>query len=305
MAALPEIPSRRRRYSPVSDTLMPSLTPRKRQPLEALGLLGFASLPQVARLMGLSEKASRRHVRPLFDAGLITIIPVHRAALAPTASNDAGLLGGSAPNIFRLTRAGVKLLKELQGTSPESVGTTYGPRNSLFLAHALAVRDVFIWLRLIAHQTSTCELLRWQMDETAWIDLKRTTAPHTVRPDSWFVLKVGEAVLVGLVEVDRGTERGTKRWQEKIAAYTALFHSSRLKETTGYQYARVLVLTPSISRRDNLATLLATHAPADLVSRFWLADQTILQQPTLTASVWRQPGSSMLRPLVTGEAQHA
>jgi hypothetical protein len=293
-----ETPQRRRRYTPTISAPQPTMTPNKCRLLETVGSFGFVSLPQLARLTGLNEKATRRQMRPLFDAGLVEIIAVHRAALTHEA-NTAQLLGGSAPNIFRLTRAGSKLLTHLSGEEPDRVACDYGPKNAFFLAHELAIRDIRIWLELITRQESSRELLRWHMGESAWMDLKRESTPTMVRPDAWFVLKIGTSVLVGLAEVDRATERGVKRWKEKLTAYTYLFQGERLKAATGYQNARILVITPTPARRDHLAALLLTHASPDIARRFWLADQSVLDQTTLEASVWRQPGSQLLRPLIT------
>jgi hypothetical protein len=296
--ALPEPRPRRRRYTSAANAAIPSLTPVKRRLLDAVGTFGFASLPQLARLMELSEKATRKHMRPLFDAGLVEIIAVHRAALAHDTANDAQLLGGSAPNIFRLSRSGAKLLAQLGWEAHTRIASDYGPRNSLFLAHELVVRDARIWLELTARQESTHELLRFEMGEAAWIDLKKESTPALVRPDAWFVYRLDGAVLVGLLEVDQGTERGTKSWTAKVTAYQQLFHSDRLKAVTGYQHARVLVVTPTAARRDHLAAFLSTHANPDLARRFWLADQAALSQLSLGAAVWRQPGSQLLRPLI-------
>ena len=109
---------RRRRYarSP-SEASLVSLTPVRVQMLRYLAELRFLSLPQIARLCcpserrDLSEKSARRHMRALFDAGLVDVLPVSRAALAPPgAPNDASLLYGSAPNVYAPTAQALKLL---------------------------------------------------------------------------------------------------------------------------------------------------------------------------------------------------
>jgi len=146
---------------------------------------------------------------------------------------------------------------------------------------------------------------RWRDGEAAAIGLDRERAPLAVRPDAWFVLRLGRAVLVGLVEVDRGTERGDRRWGEKLDAYAALFAGGRLPAVTGYVNARVLVLTPDARRRDALTGLLAERAQetgaAAGVGRFWLAERSVLEGAELTAPAWRRPGCDGLCPLVTDE----
>jgi len=109
-------PVRRRRYArsaPPAACL--SLTPTRVEILHSLAELRFLSLPQIARLCypsgrwDLSQKNARRHMRALFDGGLVDVLPVSRAALAPPdAPNDVSLLYGSAPNVMRSRRAGWK-----------------------------------------------------------------------------------------------------------------------------------------------------------------------------------------------------
>lgn len=306
--------ARRRRYQRAPTALaLVTLTPAKVQMLRFLAECRFLSLPQLARLVcpseriDLSEKSARRHMRGLFDAGLVDVLPVSRLALAaPDAPNDATLLYGSAPNVYVPTARGLALLAEagimdkgmLKRPSP-----SYGPRNSLFLAHELAVRDVRVWLEGAAQASGGEQgVLEWKDGEDAAIDLNDG---RRVRPDAWFVYQVKEpvrdrdkpVVLVGLVEVDRGTERGDRRWGEKIEAYAALFASGRLPQVTGYVNARVLVFTPDARRRDQLAKFIAENGGPS-TSRFWLAEQAATKKPDMAQSVWRQAGSDALGSLL-------
>lgn len=299
--------ARRRRYSrSSSDAPLVSLTPTKVKMLLFLAEMRFLSLPQIARLCcpaerrDLSEKSARRQMRALFDAGLVDVLPVSRAALAPTeAPNDASLLYGSAPNVYTLAAAGLDALYKAGLRDKQAKGRskpTYGPKNSLFLAHELAVRDVRVWLEEVAW-ANAYELEAWRDGEEAIIDLARTQAPYQVRPDAWFVLRLPKAVLVSLVEVDRGTERGDRHWREKLTAYEALFVSGRLPDVTGYVNARVLVITPNDRRRDNLAAVVEDFGgmPA---AKFWLAQVSVLERPGLIYPQWRRQPSLPLQPLV-------
>ena len=290
-------PARRRRYAR-SQSAFASLAPVRVEILRLLAELRFLSLPQIARLCcppretgrkDLSEKSARRHMRALFDAGLVDVLPVSRAALAPPgAPNDASLLYGSAPNVYAPTALGLETLHRVGlAEKPESgrKKPAYGPKNSLFLAHELAVRDVRVWLELAAREGGH-ELERWHDGEEAQIGLERERAPFAVRPDAWFALRLGKAVLVGLVEVDRGTERGERRWQEKLEAYGALFTGGRLPAVTGYVNARVLVIAPDARRRDRLASDIA-EAGEDLAPKFWIAARNVLDEANLLCPAWR------------------
>lgn len=319
-------PARRRRYARSSSrAACVPMTPLRVEILRFLAELRFLSLPQIARLccpsarQDLSEKNARRHMRALFDAGLVDVLPVSRAALAPPGTpNDASLLYGSAPNVYCPTARGLEALYRtglIEKELLKRAAPNYGPKNSLFLAHELQVRDVRVWLETAAQVLGGGQkVFRWQAGSDAALG---AGASCTVRPDAWFVYSLGrrenrEAVLVGLVEVDRGTERGDKRWQEKLAAYESLFSGEALRAATGYVNARVLVVAPDGRHRDRLAGLIATVGSQTIspmtVSRFWISDWLMLNTPTaipsLRSSVWRRPGLPALQPLV-GETTEA
>lgn len=264
------------------------------------------------------QQSARRHLRELFDGGLVDIVAVSRAALSPAGSaNDAGLLHGSAPNVYVATKAGLETLIQLGYAEREVLrrpATVLGPKNALFLAHELAVRDVRVLLEADALAHPPRRVLRWRDGAEAHIPL----APGSARPDAWFVYQIGwhppgpeqsgslPLVLVGLTEIDRGTERGNVRWGEKLDDYRALFGGIALRSATGYRNARVLVFVPDARRRDSLAELLMTLIrdkgyPPRLRERFWLAEHEFLRHGALDAPVWRQPGDALLRPLLSAE----
>jgi len=304
MAVSSENPKRRSRYQRQPQAGRPALTPIKQELLVSLARVPLASLPQLARLGGLTEKMARWHLRPLFDAGLIETIALPRSVLAePEEARDPALLYGSAPNIYQLSRKGHELLLVSELIDATDVPTRYGPQNWLFIRHELLVTEVYVWLTCCAQARPGQALCVWRQGQAAAIDLKRTVTPAMVKPDAWFTFSLASdgAVLVGMVEADRGTERGTalgSRWLQKIEAYAALFASGRLKEVTGYRNARILILTPTAARRDSLAALLAERAAPGLAGRCWLAQKEVLAGKDIAAALWRQPASPGLQPLL-------
>lgn len=312
---------RRSRYARAEGGSLPSFTPQKVAMLRYLAELRFLSLPQLARLTCPSEKSARRHLRELFDAALVDVVPVARAALSAAGDGDgAQLLHGSAPNIYVPTEKGLRMMAEAGHLGPDLLRRAppkYGPKNSLFLAHELLVREVRVWLEEIEARHEGQRVLKWQDGKDATLPLPKS---GTVRPDAWFVQQIvpeqppasGQAtglakplVLVCLVEMDRGTERGGLRWGEKLEAYGSLFSDrSALSAATGFVNARVLVLAPDARRRDGLASLLEQRAgelrlPPDVLGRFWLAEQEVLARTDLSEECWRRPGSEAFWPLVS------
>jgi DNA-binding transcriptional ArsR family regulator len=301
MTGSTERPVRRRRYTRQPLQRVVALTAPKAALLQTVGDYGVVSLPQLAALVGPSAKSVRRHLRQLFDAGLVEVIAVPRVALVEPARglNDPSLLYGSAPNLYSLTRTGLAALGELglaEGTSvrPER----YGPRNGLFLAHELMVRDVRVWFELSARVCAGHALERWEDGAAARLDLGAAGQLH---PDAWMVYRLGPQRLAALLEVDRGTERNGQRWREKLAAYGALFQNGRLQAVTGQGKARVLVVAPDARRRDQLATLVAERASPELAGRFWFAAFPLLDTPGVGRPGWRRPGRSSLEPLLPPE----
>jgi DNA-binding transcriptional ArsR family regulator len=280
----------------------PPLTPLKLQALRWVAELGICSLPQLAALLEVSRVAARRHLRALFDGGLVEVVPCARFALADrTAPNDPSLLYGSAPNLYTLTKAGQRLLGELDGSPPPLRPGRYGPANGLYLAHELFIGDVRVWLELASRRHPGHRLERWADGAAAEIGLGRAQPPKAVRPDAWFAYRLGGRVLVGLLEADRGTERGSLRWKEKLAAYGFLFRSGRLAEVTGYANARVLAVVPDGRRRDRLAEFIKEQAAPEGAERFWLAERALLAEPDLGLAAWRRPGAEGLAPLLPPE----
>ena len=292
------------------------MTPKKWLALRLLADCRLLSLPQLALLLedgnarprSAREKSARRHLRPLVDAGLIAVLPVSRASLAGADEpNDETLLYGSAPNVYTVTARGVRALAE-EGVVDESYKAraypAYGPKNALFLAHELMVRDSRVWLERLLYPHPGSKVLRWEDGPDAALALASGSA---VRPDAWFVFQTGDTPaspkLIGLVEADRRSERNPRRWTEKASFYAELFlKEGGVEAATGYRHARVLVLTPDAARRDSLAALIFGECESlghpDLAGRFWLAARADLLGSDLHSPLWRVAGTDCLSPMM-------
>lgn len=284
-------------------------TGRQWRLLRWLAAYRILSVPQIALLAGRRPHTVLQQLRGLFDAGLIEVVPANRSTLSRSEEpDDASLLFGSAPNIYVPTRRGLMMLLErglIREEEAQRRGYTFGPRSSIALPHTLFIRDVRIWLeRTKTSYGGNHQIVRWHDGGDAKLDLRRTEAPLRVEPDAWFIyrLQVGESprILVGFVECDRGTERGSQRWHEKLRSYRLLLNGPRLKEITGYERARVLVLTLDSGRRDQLQAVIeefdqANNLDGSLAERFWLADKTALTQVGFTSACWGNPGTPSLR----------
>lgn len=302
MAASDSTRARRRRYARSPGERALALTAVRRALLEGTAELGVASTPQLADYAGVSLKSARRHLRELFDDGLVGVVPVPRVALAnPGEAADPGLLWGSAPNVYVPTAAGARLLEDLGLREGMPVGPRYGPGRGHYLAHRIAVGDVRVWLARALRRYQGHALEDWRAGKEAELDLGGGGAPRWLRPDARFAYRLGRHVVVGLVEADRGTEKGHRRWGEKVAAYGRLFAGGRLRALTGFRNVRVIVTAPGARRRDWIARFAAEHANSELAAAIWVAEGAALAGGNLAASVWRRPGAETLAPLVSGE----
>jgi hypothetical protein len=309
-----ELDARRKRFARADAAKIVTLTPVKLQILEHIFTCRLLSLPQIASLMAVSDQSARRHIRELYDGGLVERMPVSRAALAdPEEANDVTLLYGSAPNIHTISKLGLQRLVDGGIVGNEALRRPipiYGPQNTLFLRHELMVRDVRVWLeQVVRDRPDRRKVLSWIDGEDAAIYIPK--AKITVKPDARFLLQLDvmesgqPLILSGLVEVDRGTERGISRWSQKLCAYTSLFADrATLAAATGYVNARVIVITPNATRTNKLIRTLEVLSvehkmDSESVESYWIAEKSILENPNTSDAKWSIPGIEGKLPLLS------
>ncbi len=244
-----------------------ALTAHKLALLPAIGELELCTAGQLAAFLGVSEKSVRDHTLDLFHHGLLerTAIPV---------------LKGSSPHVHSLSRKGARLAEKRYVRPP-------GPTH---LPHELQIRDLRVWLERLKRQHGHDGVSLWRTD----LALGRS------KPDAVFVYHLKGAKLTGMVEIDRGTERSPARWQDKFRRYAEIMAGSALKEATGQERGRVIVVAPTERRRDTIALVLAEMLRGERIQRerFWVTQQSTLGGRDLCAPLWRVPEQEGLLPLV-------
>lgn len=286
---------RKRRYrrSPEAGPTGPP-TPLGLRLLRLVAQFGILSVPQLARMAGISEQAVRRQMRRLLDAGLVRVVLVPRLAFAHEGMDPAQLAFGSAPNCYQLLKPGLAALEGLGCPPGLGLLPPYGPANWLWLAHELGVRDVAAWLAAAARANGH-ELASFRLEPQVALPSGRA-----VRPDALFAYRFGGRVLVAALEYDRGTERGpaNARWEEKITGYRELLQPDAFRAATGFAHGRVLVVCPSTRRAEYLAEIISRTAEGWLAGRFLLAPCGALEANDLGACSWRKPGMPGSHPLI-------
>jgi hypothetical protein len=271
-------PARRKHY--VRATPEHRLTATKLEVLRTVALSHFLSTSQVAGVTGLSDKATRDHLRDLLDLGMLEAVAVHRSVFK---------LGeqGMAPKLHVPTRAGIKALEDVQllpARAPKRPGETST------LPHHLAVRDTLVWLARSARASADRGhfLERWDCGDVP---------VGNARPDALFVYRFehgeeGRAV-VGLLEADMGTERAMSgpadRWATKVAAYGAVFQEESrdtLYAATGFDNARIVVTVGTEARALWIARRVAG---SPIESAVWIARREDMANGKAGDAFWYRP----------------
>jgi len=290
-----EASNRRRSRYHISPGAASTVTPSTLALVRHVAVYGLLTAKQLSLISGRSLQSVLRACRKAFDAGLLSVAAVPRAALVDASADlSPNLAYGSAPNVYTVSAAGLRLLKSAGLVDADATAATIGPKSALFfLAHRLMVTDARVWLSRCAAASKGHELTEWREGKAAEIVARSVR----VRPDGLAIYRMGERVLVALVEADRNSE-GSIRWKDKLAGYAAVLGSTELRAKTGFQNARLLVVANSEKRRDRLASIISEHAHPSIKARIWIADHGVFGCLDLTHPRWRQPGAVGLYPLV-------
>lgn len=243
-------------------------TDRDLEALSVVATIQPVTIAQVSRITGRAYSDARDTLERLC-AGRYAEVRNQKLGLSP---ND--------PNVYTLTYRGATLLgitaRPWQGTSDTHV------------RHELLVRDAAAWIAAAARRHEL-EMPKIKV---------RGVRLGPVTPDAIFDQPITRDAatgalrrLVGLVEVDRGTERGPCRWTEKALGYQTLFAGDTLEQAVGAPRARILVFVPDAARAQTVAALVEQAAPGT-ARHYWFTTHTTLDTPDLTRPVWTHRGET-------------
>lgn len=219
--------TRRERTEPRARTKTAVGNGRDLRLLGSLAWAGYLTTSQVARLHFPSRRTAQRRLRALLDHRLI----------------KAHLQGPAVhiENLYTLTARGVA---RLESKGANNVAPSRAPRPQK-LAHGLAVRDVFLAVR-VAEAAGLFVLEDFRFDD----DLAKEPLFRSAGlvPDGLALLQVNDHRHVLGCEVDLGTE--TARFlRAKLASWASLLSSRALGD------ASLLLLAPSPARLCNIDRL--------------------------------------------------
>lgn len=211
---------------------------------------------------------------------------------------------GWSPTLYTLDRRGVATLKNECGI--DHVLTWDSQNGHEFLAHTLAINDFRVAVTLASREAGyhvkqwlTETHLKAHYDRVSVTDHKGRKQSVSLIPDSYFTLETPKGKASFFLEMDMGTMT-ISRFQTKIAAYLAYVQTGLYQERYGTKSLRVLTVTTSGVRAENL--LRAAHS---LQSQrlFWFAVKEVLSPNTVLHSpIWIYPGGQESSALVPKES---
>ena len=177
-----------------------------------------------------------------------------------------GIRAGSASYVYALDVAGQRLVG-LPARRPRTPGTA-------FLAHALAVAELYVGLR-DAEQAGALELLDYLAEPACWRDFAGPGGARLIcKPDASSVIGLGEFSDRWFLEVDRATE-GRAALQRQASVYVRYWQSGREQAAHGV-FPRVLWIVPHEARKAVLVDVLAR-----LPSEVWPLFQVVTEDAAL------------------------
>lgn len=188
---------------------------------------------------------------------------------------------GRKPYVYQLAVGGATIVAQHLGVPTEELDWRPNEKLShLFVDHLLTINDVIVACNRSAQRNGfTIEkyiddktLKTYQKDTVTLTSTTGRKQTAAVVPDGYFHLKAGSHHYHHLLEVDRSTttgisgEWGRRTFARKIAAYVEYYHSGKYHERYHTKSLRVLIITPSLQRLENLKAITEESGGA---SRFW------------------------------------
>ena len=263
----------------------------------------FLNSDHIRRLVGGSPKNITTRLKALFEHGYLD---------RPECQYDTYRPGGGSSYIaYALADRGARFLSETEADRVRSTRLACRPvcwthKNKSvgrpFLEHALAIADFAVGLKQSVAQNNSVELIEGNELVARLPDETRaakkpyrlnvpvihggTRMPIGVEPDYAFSLHIKRAKRKAffLVEIDRGTmpvERFDLKQTSilrKLLAYQTLWKSNVHNSHFGWRNFRVLFVTTSAERAENMITSMNAHALTKGTPLFLFTDKSALYE---------------------------
>jgi hypothetical protein len=227
--------------APVSD-----LDGRDEAVLHSVSDLRFISGGQLGRMHfgpgdDLSaQRAARRALARLTRRDVLMRLP----------RRVGGVRAGSAGYVYSLASAGQRLAME-RGWQPERRRRRSPTPGQAFLNHSLAVAELHTEL-IESDRSRRVELLSLSAEPACWRSFGGIgrQGQHTLKPDSYVRLGIGDFEDSYFIELDRGTE-GSRTIEQKLREYVS-YEATDIEQEQRGVFPKVLWLVPDERRNEQI-----------------------------------------------------
>ena len=294
------------------------ITGRDMEIIRLVSRYRFLNSHHIRRLVSGSAKNITNRLKALFEHGLLDRPQCQYDVYRPG--------GGSSPIAYALSDKGAYCLSQ-RGALSKSARSSWAQKNRQigrpFLEHTLAIADLAVALNAATGKREQVELIDGEAlldllpSETAtlqkpWrlsVPVVHRSTRHMigVEPDYAFSLDFTRARRRAffLAEVDRGTmpvERHDLKQTSilrKLLAYQSLWKAKMHQRHFGWRNFRVLIITTSKERADNMRAVMNKHAFLKGSPLFLFADKNKLYSGDILETPW-QDGDGAFHRLMPG-----
>jgi protein involved in plasmid replication-relaxation len=264
------------------------LQPRDREIMKAVYSFRMLSRTQIETLFDF--KCTRRvnsRLRKLYDHHYLS------RSFLPT-------VRGSAKAIYYLGPRGISVVAEDLGIDLNSIKRkckAISKLRELFFSHALELNDIRIAFSLAIENHHEMELERWINDndckqEYHAVDLGKTSI-RRFRPDGYFRFCYQGKLYSFFLEHDRSTMT-LGRFTGKVKSYIDFGVLGYYRQRFGVKYFRVLVITKTRERLNNLKKAVETVTD----KLFWFTTIEQVTPNTVFGPIWQRAGKQEYYPLI-------
>jgi len=224
--------------------LTASLTATDHAVVDTLKRVRVATGAQLVRLHFAGRPSAARQTRRALQR------LVEQRVLCRLARRIGGVRAGSSGYVYALDIAGQRIVNSGRLRRPWTPSLP-------FLAHALAVTDLYVGL-VEAARTTNVELLGFEAEPACWRDFNGPDGGRlTLKPDALAHLVIGRYEYRWFIEVDRATE-GMGVLSRKAGLYRRYWQSGR-EQARHPAFPKVLWIVPSEARKAVLVDVLAAQ----------------------------------------------
>ncbi len=248
--------SRRSRFVRTGDPVPMRLVERDHAILESVAVLRLARAWHLHELHfeGRTLKVCQVRLQKLWSNGYLDRL------FQPMVLVDGRAQPHCTTPVYQLTAKGASALRR----TGRSVKRPSGTPSPYRLTHDLLVLDARVAITLASARTLGMPVQLWWDETQARAVLRKYAKGHPqVVPDAAFCLESPDASpLAYLLEVDTGSEPLMRKGagssiEAKLTGYTALRKASVLSKALGSKAVRVVFLTTSTTRADNILSLIS------------------------------------------------